>query len=108
MRLPPIQEHAVTEWAACGIACVIIPEFTPFHITNVTQRGDRFDYWVGDGSQEFGLEVSGTLSGNIAQRRRVKAKQLLENPRRVGGYVCIVRFDEQTVSLSFHRSKMEV
>ncbi len=48
IRVPPVQEHIITEWAACGIACVIVPLVTKFQILQVTQSGDSFDYWVGD------------------------------------------------------------
>ena len=35
-------------------------------IRAVTSQGDRFDFWVQEGDQEFGLEVSGTLTADGA------------------------------------------
>ena len=99
---PPVQDAIITEWAACGIACAILPFYTPLHLVKVTESGDRFDYWVGDGTQLFGLEVSGILHGPMMQRQQTKVRQLLANPFGIGGYVCIVHFGNQSVDLSFH------
>ena len=100
---PPVQETVITEWAACGIACVVLPFYTQLQIVKVTESGDRFDYWVGDGHQLYGLEVSGLWQGSLVGRKRMKTRQLLDNPFGVGGYVCIVHFGEQSVDLSFHQ-----
>jgi hypothetical protein len=102
LSVPPVQETVVTEWAACGIACAVLPLYTRFHLVKITESGDRFDYWVGDGRQLYGLEVSGILRGETTSRKRIKERQLLANPFGVGGYVCIVHFSEQSVHLSFH------
>lgn len=99
---PPVQDAVITEWAACGIACAILPFYTQFQLVKITESGDRFDYWVGDGSQLYGLEVSGILHGQTTSRQRIKKRQLLANPFGIGGYVCIVHFGEQSVHLSFH------
>lgn len=100
---PPVQEGVMTEWAACGIACAILPFYTQFQLVKVTESGDRFDYWVGDGHQLYGLEVSGILQGSLTRRQRIKIEQLLDNPFGIGGYVCIVHFGQQSVDLSFHQ-----
>ncbi len=99
---PPVQDAVITEWAACGIACAVLPFYTQLRFVKVTESGDRFDYWVGDGKQLYGLEVSGILDGGIVRRQRMKTRQLLANPFGVGGYVCIVHFGQQSVDLSFH------
>ena len=99
---PPVQEHVITEWAACGIAYAILPLYTQFQLIEVAQSGDRFDYWVGDGKVLLGLEVSGVLHGQSARRQRDKVRQLLDNPYGIGGYVCVVHFGEQSIQLSFH------
>jgi hypothetical protein len=100
---PPVQETVITEWAACGIACAVLPFYTKFQLVKVTESGDRFDYWVGDGHQLYGLEVSGIVQGSLTHRQRVKTRQLLDNPFGIGGYVCVVHFGEQSVNLSFHQ-----
>lgn len=102
LELPPVQETVITEWAACGIACAILPFYTNLKVVKVTERGDRFDYWVGDGSHLYGLEISGIVQGSRKRRERTKARQLLDNPFDIGGYVCIVHFGEQRIDLSFH------
>jgi hypothetical protein len=103
LSLPPVQDTVITEWAACGVACAVLPFYTGLQLVKVTESGDRFDYWVGDGEQLYGLEVSGILHGQLEQRRRTKARQLLNNPFGIGGYVCVVHFDQQQVHLSFHK-----
>ena len=100
---PPVQETVITEWAACGIACAILPFYTQLQLVKVTESGDRFDYWVSDGQRLYGLEVSGILDGQLEQRQRIKRRQLLENPFGIGGYVCVIHFGKQRVHLSFHR-----
>lgn len=103
IAVPPVQESVITEWAACGIAGAMLPFYTPFQLVKVTESGDRFDYWVGDGQQLYGLEVSGLLQGSLLRRQRTKIRQLLDNPFEVGGYVCLVHFGAQSVDLSFHQ-----
>lgn len=99
LSLPPVQDTVITEWAACAV----LPFYTGLQLVKVTESGDRFDYWVGDGQQLYGLEISGILHGRLEPRQRMKARQLLDNPFGIDGYVCIVHFDRQQVNLSFHR-----
>lgn len=70
--------------------------------------GDRFDFWVSDGNQEFGLEVSGTMADEIEARHRVKVRQLRENPYEVDGYVVVAGFFDHKIICSFHRFKEEM
>lgn len=100
--VPPVQENVITEWAACGIACIILPLYTGLRMLHVTQSGDGFDYWVGNRNEEFGLEISGTLAGNLNQRHRLKIRQLLNSPHHVAGYVCVVSFQAKQAILSSH------
>lgn len=100
--VPPVQEHVITEWAACGIACAIVPLVTQFRVLQVTQVGDSFDYWVGDEQQEFGLEISGTLTEELEARHRSKIRQLLNNKRRVAGFVSVTSFGNGRSIFSFH------
>lgn len=101
-----VQERPITEWAACGIACAVIALYTELQIRSVASEGDRFDYWVGDASVEYGLEVSGTMTeslDDLAARHREKVRQLRDNPHGVDGYVVVVGFVLKRIIFSFHR-----
>ncbi|MDA0241841.1 MAG: hypothetical protein OT477_00355 [Chloroflexi bacterium] len=97
----PVQEKVITELAACGIAAVLLPLYTRYQIWQVTQAGDGFDYWVSDGKQELGLEVSGTLEHNLWQRHRSKIRQYEQARGSVDGYVCVTGFHQKRAILSF-------
>lgn len=105
LGIPLVQDRVITEWAACGIACILIPRYTDYRVTQVTQVGDGFDYWVGDDVQDFALEVSGTLKGNIRQRHRTKVKQLIESRGQWDGFVSVTSFQDRQTVLSFHSQK---
>jgi hypothetical protein len=108
LKLPAgVQEHTVTEWAALGVAAALIARYAGLRITAVTQRGDVFDYWVSDGQNEFGLEVSGTGATDVETRHRAKVRQWRDNPFGVDGYVVVVGFVTHEVILSFHRFEEE-
>jgi hypothetical protein len=103
LTVPPVQEHIITEWAACGMACAVLPLYVGLHLLQVAQAGDGFDYWVGNNEQEFGLEVSGTMGAELESRHRVKVKQLLQSPHDVSGYVSVTSFRTMESILSFHQ-----
>jgi len=46
---------------------------------------------------------SGTLTGDLETRHRLKAEQLLDNPFGVDGYVVVVDFSARRVIFSFHQ-----
>jgi len=98
-----IQENTVTEWAALGVACVVIDLYGGLRVRDVGTTGDRFDFWVIDGERDFGLEVSGTISAEVEARRREKVRQLLSNPHGLDGYVVVARFATRQVVFSHHR-----
>lgn len=102
-----VPERVITEWAACGIACVVIALYAGLTVREVAADGDRFDYWVDDGQYEYGLEVSGTIGGELEARHRAKVRQLCDNPYGVDGYVVVVRFVTRHILLSFHRCQEE-
>lgn len=90
-----VQERVITEWAALGIACVVLPALAGVRITSVAVEGERFDYRVSDGVTEWGLEVSGTMTeheGELRERLRLKMRQLHDNPYGLSGYVVVVAF----------------
>lgn len=103
-----VPERTITEWAACGLACVVLARYTQVRIHQVTGDGDRFDYWVSDGEREYGLEVSGTLTDESETRQRAKVRQLQENPYGVDGYVVVAGFAKPEVICSFHKFEEEV
>lgn len=103
-----VPDHTVTEWAALGIAGIVVALYAGLHIRAVTSLGDRFDYWVDDRRREYGLEVSGTRTVEVETRHRAKVKQWRENPYGVDGYVVTVSFATRQVICSFQRFAAEV
>jgi hypothetical protein len=99
---PGIQENTLTEWAALGIACVVLPQYAKLWIRAVAVPGNSFDYWVTDGRWQYGLEVSGTMNEDVEPRHREKVRQLRANPYGVDGYAVTVGFPTREVILSFH------
>ncbi len=106
VSLPPVQAYTITEWAACGIALALVPIYTPYRVLEVAQIGDRFDYWLGYNVRDVGLEISGTIEGDIASRTQIKRQQLRRNPYKSAGYVCVVGFEERQVRLSFFQDEV--
>lgn len=102
-----VGERTVTEWAACGVACVVVSLYAGLHLSKVAEDGERFDYWVNNGEHEYGLEVSGTTTDDIETRHRAKVHQLRENPYGVDGYVVVVGFATRNIIFSFNRFEEE-
>jgi hypothetical protein len=98
-----VPERVITEWAACGVACVVVALYAGLTIRAVAANGDRFDYWVDDGAYEYGLEVSGTMGAALDTRHRAKVRQLCDNPYGVDGYVVVVSFTTHHVIMSCNR-----
>jgi hypothetical protein len=98
-----VPERVITEWAACGVACVVVALYARLTIRAVAADGDRFDYWVDDGTYEYGLEVSGTMGAALDTRHRAKVRPLCDNPYGVDGYVVVVSFATHHVIMSFNR-----
>lgn len=97
-----VQARAITEWAACGVACALLSRYVELRICSVAAYGDRFDYWVRDQQRDYGLEISGTLTNKLEARHAVKVRQLGENPYGIDGYVVVVAFGLRQAILSFH------
>lgn len=95
------QAPVLTEFAALGMACVLVSERAGMEITEVTKRGEKVDYWLGD--RELLLEVSGTGSGDLAALCEAKAKdQLQQNPFNKDGFVCVSRFAAPAARLWYY------
>jgi hypothetical protein len=70
-------------------------------ITEVTRRGEKVDYWLGD--RELLLEVSGSQGRDVADLCDEKAEeQLLQNPFQKNGYVCVCDFSSRRARLWFY------
>lgn len=98
-----VQERVVTEWAALGVACALLPALFGMYIVSVALEGERFDYRVSDGVTEWGLEVSGTMMEDAKEARerlRLKLRQFHDNPYGIMGYVLVVAFVRQEVLVS--------
>ena len=94
------QAPVITEFASLAMACILCKLRAGIEITEVTRRGEKVDYWLGD--RELLLEVSGTQSGNVEALCALKAReQLTKNPFRKDGYVCACTFDEPEARLWF-------
>jgi hypothetical protein len=104
--LATYQEIRITEFAALGLCCVLLSEATNHEITEVTRRGEKADYWLGD--KEMLVEVSGQTSGDLDALREEKQQQLLENPHNRSGFVCVCNFQSRRAYLWFYSPDEEV
>jgi hypothetical protein len=91
------QKPELIELASLGFAGIVLQCELNMSMLEVTQRGDRADYWIGPGDESghrnLMLEVSGMSSdGDVLALARRKATQLLDNPFDAGGYVVAVNF----------------
>jgi hypothetical protein len=96
------QAPVITEYATLGLACVLVAKFPQLQITEVTRRGEKADYWLGD--REYMLEVSGQQSGDIDSLRDKKRDQLLDNPFGRAGFVCVAVYDRKASYLWFYEA----
>jgi hypothetical protein len=81
-----LQEEDITEYAAVVLAMMCVSAYTELQVVEVTQRGERADYWLGriPGEKDRLLEVSGIANGSpavVAQRERDKISQVRSNER---------------------------
>jgi hypothetical protein len=93
------QDPVITEFATLGLACILVSERAGMEITEVTRRGEKADYWLGD--KKLLLEVSGQQSGNLEDLCAEKAVQLRGNPFKKDGFVCVANYQERFARLWF-------
>lgn len=105
LRLNTYQEPVLTEHATLGLACILVKERAQMEITEVTRRGERADYWLGD--RVMMLEVSGQEDGSLTALAKEKTKQLRENPFNKDGYVCVANYTAAEAWLLFASYKVE-
>jgi hypothetical protein len=99
----------MTEWAACGIARAVLWHYTGQRVLYSAEKGQGFDYRVGNDTEEKGFEISGTRSeeaGEMLDRLREKRGQLFSSLP-VGGYVVIVGFARRALIFSYHAPEEE-
>jgi hypothetical protein len=95
------QAPVLTEFAALGIACILCAR-RQLEITEVTRRGEKVDYWIGN--RESLLEVSGTTSEELEVLCERKAtQQLMPNPMGKGGFVCAAAFHKGSARLWYYQ-----
>ena len=99
------QGPAITELATLGLACILLHLNTGREITEVTRRGEKADYWVGE--REEMLEISGQQIGDIVELCGRKSRQLLANPYGKSGYVCVAIYDDAKARLWHYRGSEE-
>lgn len=96
------QDPVITELATIGLACILLKVHSEREITEVTRRGEKADYWLGD--REEMLEVSGQQDGNIGDLCETKSGQLLENPFDKPGFVCVAVYNELVSRLWYYEN----
>jgi len=97
------QDPVLTEFATLGLACILLSRHTNFTISEVTRRGERVDYWIGDGviRKRFVLEVGGQQGGSIELLSLAKTNQLNQNPWGRNGFICVAVYDACATRLWF-------
>jgi hypothetical protein len=99
------QAPVLTEFAALAIACILCNQ-REMEITEVTRRGEKVDYWIGN--REALLEVSGTVSGDLEELCERKATQQLQtNPLGKNGFVCAAAFQDAAARLWYYERTEE-
>jgi len=94
------QAPVITEFATLGLACGLLTLLTGLEVTEVTRRGEKADYWLGD--RQLMLEVSGQQTGSLETLCLEKASQLTSNPFSKNGYVCVANYADLHARLWFY------
>lgn len=89
--LKTYQAPVITEYATLGLACILLTYNANLEITEVTRRGDKADFWIGD--KELLIEISGQQRGNLDELCKEKSVQLLANPFKRPGYICVANYE---------------
>jgi hypothetical protein len=101
-------EEQTTEWAACGIALMLIQKLTDYAPISRSRKGTGFDYWLGTHQDtddniflnKARLEVSGIRKGSDTQiNRRLREKIDQPNPSNstlLSVYAVVVEFSRPT------------
>ena len=91
------------EYGACGVAFLLISEFTEFSVIERSPKGEGFDYWLGEEDDLFQkkarLEISGTRLGAKEADKRVEVKRRqtdASDASRLPAYIVVVDFGTPT------------
>ena len=93
----------LTEYAATGIAILLIVEMTEFTVIKRARKGEGIDYWLGRKSDKppfqnkARMEVSGIFTGNetkIKARVKQKKEQTFPTDGDYPAYVIVVEFSK--------------
>jgi len=96
-------KEELVEYAATGMALLLVLEFTDYTDMKRSRKGSRGDYWLGE-KDENGftilkalLEISGiykaSASNTVNSRVRLKQKQLENSPfKNLPAYIVVVEF----------------
>jgi hypothetical protein len=97
-----------TEWAACGIAFLVVEQLTGLEVVRQARKGGGFDYWLGEVDRETllaqekaRLEVSGILKADTPSQIRVRLRQKVKQIKTVEDelvkYAVVVEFSTPTI-----------
>lgn len=92
-----------TEWAACGIAFLLVLELLSLNVIRQSRKGTGFDYWLGEPmsdqmlfQEKAQLEVSGIRSAEsesiIQSRVAQKLRQVSQSSSLMPTYIAVVEF----------------
>jgi hypothetical protein len=97
-----------TEWAACGIAFLIVEQVMGLEVVRQARKGGGFDYWLGEVDstkllvqEKARLEVSGILKAENPSQIRVRLRQKIKQIKAVEDelpkYAIVVEFSTPTI-----------
>lgn len=94
--------NVATEWAACGLACLLVVDATDYTVIRTSYTGTGFDYWLGDKGDTYPfqdkarLEVSGIrraeFESDIQARVNAKLRQTDSSDGQYPAYVVVIEF----------------
>lgn len=101
-RLSYADMQEATEYGACGLAILMARNLTGKVVLLRSKKGQGFDYWIGEPSNDDGLfegktrlEVSGILMGDettIRARVRQKKNQIKPSDHIAPGCIAVIEF----------------
>lgn len=109
MRVSWADSDENTEFAACGIAFLVVQALTDYVVIERARKGTGFDYWLADKrsprpfQRSARLEVSGIgkadTEGEIRARVNDKIKQIERVKAKLPAYVVVVEFSRPIVQV---------
>lgn len=100
-------EKEATEYAACGIAFLLVLKLTPYTVIQRSRTSTGFDYWLGANPANFAarLEVSGIRNSSpnntVDRRTKQKLNQTTQSDdSKLPAYVVVVEFSKPLAQVS--------